>query len=44
MDLVIPLNTTSRLSSAALEERYEGCVGEALVRAHLERWHAEGPS
>jgi hypothetical protein len=43
MDLVIPLNATSRLSSAALEERYQGRVQEALARARLEGWHAEDP-
>ncbi len=43
MDLVIALNTTSRLPSAALEDRYEGRVREALARARLEGWHAEDP-
>jgi len=41
MDLVIPLNATSHLSSAPLKERYEGRVREAVAHAHLEGWHAE---
>ncbi len=43
IDLVIPLNATSRLSSVALEEWYEGRVREALAHARLEGWHAEDP-